>query len=233
MSGGLEYRGVCGGHPVWGATAEGVEVRFVGRGEAPRPELSAVLEAVEGAEAPEVAWVEQVHGARVVETVEGGRAGAADGVVTEREGLALSVVTADCVPVVLAGRGRVAAVHAGWRGIVAGVVAAAVERMGGGSELRAWMGPAVMACCYEVSREVAERLVAASGPGVVAGRSGRGRLLVDLQAAVGAQLEAAGVERGLVEGVAECTSCDGKRLWSYRRDGEGTGRSVGFVWRRG
>lgn len=233
MSGIVEYRGAVGGYPLWSAGAEGVEVRFAGRGEVLRPSPAAVLAAVEGEDAPRVAWMEQVHGARVVETAQAGPVGAADAVVTDRPGLALSVVTADCVPVVLAGAGKVAAVHAGWRGIVAGVVGAVVARLGGGDGVRAWMGPAVMSCCYEVSEEVAERLVAASGPGVVVARSARGRPQVDLQGAVQTQLEAAGVDRERVGWVLGCTSCDAERLWSFRRDGEGTGRNVGFVWRRG
>jgi YfiH family protein len=139
-------------------------------------------------------------------------------------------VTADCVPVLLGGGSRIAAVHAGWRGIAAGIVGAALTRLGvPGRELIAWLGPAIGACCYEVGDEVAREVAAASGSAVVADGP-RGRPHLDLAAAVAAQLRRGGVEQ--LRTVDRCTRCDDGRLWSYRREGPEAGRNVAFVWLR-
>jgi len=224
-----------GGFPLWRDEADGVEVRFVGRG----PELSRdeTLAAVED-EAPPVAALRQVHSARVVEVSAAGSAGEGDALVSSTPGLALSVITADCVPVLLAAGDRLAAVHAGWRGVVAGVVPAAVERLlaphddGGvpaGSAVRAWVGPAIGPCCYEVGPEVAAQVVAASASDVASdGPAGRPHL--DMQRAVVAQLARAGVVD--VRVIGPCTRCHSELLWSYRRDGARAGRNIAFVWRR-
>jgi YfiH family protein len=148
------------------------------------------------------------------------------------------VVTADCVPVLLAGPAGIAAVHAGWRGVVAGVVGAAVAAMREarrlvagqwqGTELAAWIGPAIGPCCYETGGDVAAQVAAASEPGVVSpGPAGRPHL--DLQAAVQWQLAAAGVAE--IQTVALCTRCAAEQLHSYRRDGRGAGRNHSFIWR--
>jgi YfiH family protein len=136
------------------------------------------------------------------------------------------VVTADCVPVLLAGPQGLAAVHAGWRGLVGGVIPATLERMGGAET--AWIGPAIGPCCYEVGEEVAEQ-VAAVGGTVLPGPAGRPHL--DLAAAARHQLKAAGV--GEVRSVASCTRCEAERLYSYRREGKGVGRNVAYIWRIG
>jgi hypothetical protein len=220
---------------VWRDEGGGVEVRFVGRG----PELSreATLGAVE-ADPPSVAALRQIHSARVVEVSEGGFAGEGDALVASVPGLALSVITADCVPVLLAAGDRLAAVHAGWRGIVAGVVPAAVERLLAHSHedgdvpagtARAWIGPAIGPCCYEVGPEVAAPVVAASAPDVASdGPAGRPHL--DVRRAVIAQLARAGVVD--IRVIGPCTRCHAELLWSYRRDGARAGRNIAFVWRR-
>jgi YfiH family protein len=98
--------------------------------------------------------------------------GEGDALVTDRAGLALSVITADCVPVLVEAGAQVAAVHAGWRGLVAGVLAATAERLAAGgappaAEWIAWIGPTIGACCYEVDEDVAARVAEASSPAVV------------------------------------------------------------------
>lgn len=207
-----------------------VQVRFVGRG--PGGTREEILHRVEGRRVP-VAQAKQIHSERVLAGREG-FVGQGDALWTDRPGLALSVITADCVPVLLAGRDgrRIAAIHAGWRGIVAGVVERAIETLAvPAGELDAWIGPAIGVCCYEVGEEVAEEVVAATGPEVaVAGhRLGPGRRPhLDLPGAVRHQLVRAGIERPRI--VVRCTRCDPERLWSYRREGAGGGRNVAYVW---
>lgn len=215
-----------GGYPVWEAAAGGVEVRFVGRGLGGT--RTAIFERAAGRELP-VAQAKQVHSDRVLAAREG-FCGRGDALWTGQPGLALSVITADCVPLLLAGGGRAAAVHAGWRGVVAGVVERAVAALGvAPGELAAWIGPAIGVCCYEVGEEVAERVAAASQPGVVAPGAGRGgRPHLDLAGAVRHQLVHAGVPEPRI--VLRCTRCDPERLWSYRREGDGVGRNIAYVW---
>lgn len=225
-----------GGYPVWAASDDGVQVRFVGRG--PDGSLGEVLRRVEGRALP-VAEARQVHSARVLPAREG-NAGPGDALWTDRRGLALSVITADCAPVVLAvrGGGPVAVVHAGWRGIASGIVGRAVNSLGApASRIAAWVGPAIGACCYEVDSPVADRVTAASGGReattaasaalTVAGPRGRPHL--DLPGAVARQLRRAGVLAPCV--LVRCTRCDAQNLWSYRREGPRGGRNVTYVWR--
>ena len=123
-----------------------------------------------------------------------------------------------------------AAVHAGWRGIAAGIVSETVAALPEAPEnVTAWIGPAIGPCCYEVGEEVAEQVAAAARRDVV--RPGpRGRPHLDLPGAVAAQLAAAGVSRVVV--VSACTRCESESLWSFRRDGRGTGRNLSFIWLR-
>lgn len=226
-----------GGHSVWAASDGGVEVRFVGRG--PVGSVAEVLRRVEGRSLP-VAELRQVHSDRVLPAREG-NAGPGDALWTDRQGLALSVITADCVPVVLAvrGGGPLAVVHAGWRGIVAGVVERAVEALSAPpAEMAAWVGPAIGACCYEVGPAVARQMEEVSGAGDGSPTSPkaltveglRGRPHLDLPGAVAGQLRRAGVPRPRV--LARCTRCDEANLWSYRREGPRAGRNVTYAWRR-
>lgn len=179
--------------------------------------------------------VSQVHGAdvRAVQRSDDPaalRAVEADGLVAGERGVAVSVRTADCLPVLLADptTGRVAALHAGWRGVVRGIVPAGVAALGPAPGVLAAVGPGIGPCCFEVGPDVAET-IAASAPGaavVVAGRDGA-RPRVDLRAAVRAQLRAAGVER--VDDVAACTMCDAERFFSFRRDGKRSGRMLAAI----
>jgi len=127
-------------------------------------------------------------------------------------------------------------VHAGWRGLVAGAIGAAVARLAGlapdghsGGALSAWIGPSIGPCCYEVGDEVAEAIASAAGPSAVVRRP-EGRPHVDLQAAARLQLAAHGVRA--ISSLALCTRCHPDLLWSYRRDGAAAGRNLAFVWRR-
>lgn len=231
---------MAGSYPLWSDRAGRVEVRFVGRGEERTRE--ATLAAVEPA-APPVAALRQLHSAQVVSVDVGGSAGEGDALVTARPGLALSVITADCVPVLIAlapsdGGARIAAVHAGWRGIVAGVVPAALAILrettapaASADETPpvAWIGPSIGACCYEVGPDVAEAVVAASGAEVAQpGPAGKPHLDVALAAEL--QLRRAGIDD--VRRLGPCTRCHPELLWSYRREGAKAGRNIAYVWLR-
>ncbi len=209
---------------VWTWQSQGVSVVFAGRGMVGT--RAEAFEQISG-EARPVAWARQIHSARVL-SAKAGECGEGDALVGRENGLALSIVTADCVPVLLAGPTGIAAAHAGWRGIAAGVVGATVEALGGPpGECRAWIGPAIGPCCYETGQDVADQVVAAShSSSAVPGPAGRPHL--DLQAAVRHQLQAAGIHQ--IQAVPLCTRCD-EHLHSYRRDGKRAGRNHAFIWR--
>jgi YfiH family protein len=190
-----------------------------------------------------VVQVRQVHGARVVEATEAGGA-EADAVVghPSREAgappVAVGVRVADCVPILVADEttGAVAAIHAGWRGVVAGVVSAAAGRLGGrAATLVAAIGPCIGACCFEVGADVAEAIVRASAgespaaaERVVVRREGD-KAYVDLRAAVRAQLASLGVAGDRVDDVAGCTKHEPIRFHSFRRDGASSGRMLAVI----
>jgi hypothetical protein len=165
----------------------------------------------------------QVHGALVVRQAEPRRAFAeADGQATARDDGAALVFVADCLPILLAAEGAVAALHGGWRPLAAGVVAegvAALREVGGRGPIHAALGPSARGCCYEVGEEVHERL-----PGARVGERN-----LDLAAVATAQLRAAGVES--VHDVGLCTMCRPDLFFSHRRDRGVTGRQAGVVWR--
>ncbi|HEY2719993.1 MAG TPA: polyphenol oxidase family protein [Solirubrobacteraceae bacterium] len=185
----------------------------------------------------------QVHGSDVlrIDTAErrGGEALAldADGHATAAVGIGAMVLAADCLPVALAGGRGVAMVHAGWRGLAAGVLEQGVRALrdvGGGQAVIAAIGPSAGVCCYEVGPEVHEALGArASGAGRKNGQGGereraheRGK--IDLHAIARERLLAAGVVEVL--DVEACTICDA-RFFSHRRQGERAGRQAGVAWR--
>ncbi|WP_217143145.1 peptidoglycan editing factor PgeF [Streptomyces sp. AC627_RSS907] len=186
-----------------------------------------------GVDPARVAWMNQVHGAdvAVVDGPWGDRpVPRVDAVVTAERGLALAVLTADCVPVLLADpvAGVAAAAHAGRPGLVAGVVPAAVRAMAGlgadPSRIVARTGPAVCGRCYEVPEEMRAE-VARTEPAAYAETSW-GTPAVDVSAGVHAQLERLGVCDRAQSPV--CTR-ESKDHFSYRRD-RTTGRLAGYVW---
>jgi YfiH family protein len=144
-----------------------------------------------------------------------------DGLWSDEPGRAMLLLTADCLPIAItrADEGEreaaVAILHAGWRGLLAGIVAAGVRALAGG-RLAAAIGPGIGPCCYEVGEEVAGPFREAFGDDVV--REGR----LDLWTAAERALRAAGVAR--VDRYDLCTSCHADRFFSHRRDGGRTGR---------
>jgi polyphenol oxidase len=172
------------------------------------------------------AHIRQVHGS-TVRTVsrEPGQPFEADGHATAQRGVAPMVLTADCLPIAIAGGGAVVVVHAGWRGLDGGVIAEGVRvvrSLGDGGPLEAAIGPGAGRCCYEVGDEVHEAF-AAHGE-----RARNGRNL-DLKAIAGVELEQAGVS--IVHDVGMCTICsDPSLFYSHRRDHGVTGRQAGIAW---
>jgi polyphenol oxidase len=155
-------------------------------------------------------------------------AGSCDILVTTLPGIALVVQTADCVPVILAGPNAAGIAHAGWRGSARNAAGAAVEEMSRlgapPSALRAWLGPSIGPCCYEVGGEVAAQFA-----GDFARRSCGGRYTLDLRAVNRAQLAAAGVPATNISSHPACTRCSGETYASYRRDGAAAGRMITLV----
>ena len=144
----------------------------------------------------------------------------ADGQATMVPRLGVLVLSADCIPVALAGAGAVAIVHAGWRGLAAGVLERGVEalrELGAEGELGAAVGPCAGPCCYEVGVEVHEAFAGAHrhGPNI------------DLRAIAHDRLRAAGVAE--VADAHLCTICD-ERFFSHRREGVRAGRQGGVAW---
>jgi len=176
-----------------------------------------------------LAWVRQVHGSEVrvvvAPTEPGHEVPEADGLATTSRGLGLMALAADCLPIVIAGGGAVAVVHAGWHGLAEGVIAngvATVRRLGRGGTTAAAIGPGAGVCCYEVSEELHWRF-AGYGPEVRRGRN------LDLVAVARRQLVEAGVRQ--VEDSGLCTMCaDPGLLFSHRRDGGLTGRQAAVAW---
>ncbi|MDF2693195.1 MAG: hypothetical protein K0S65_1578 [Labilithrix sp.] len=187
----------------------------------------------------------QVHGAALL--VAGGDPGAtlaleADALAAEPStGHAVLVRVADCVPVLLAdpATGRVVAAHAGWRGVEAGVVRTSVqylEQGAGAGPTRGFVaaiGPCIGPCCFEVGADVGERIANASSQAVIVRRAGE-KVFIDLRLAVRMQLHALGVrDEGIDDvpgtGPEGCTRCDRERFYSYRRDGDASGRLVGVI----
>jgi len=159
----------------------------------------------------------------------------ADAVVSSAAGLGCGVRTADCVPILLADpeTGRVAAVHAGWRGVVRRVIAATTERMlelgSRSTALLAAIGPHIGPAAFEVDADVAGELArASSASGVVLERPGS-KPHVNLARIVRAQLAEAGLLDARIEHVPGCTYSDAASFFSYRRDGQKSGRMLAVI----
>ena len=170
-----------------------------------------------GADVEKLALNFQVHSARVLRATPALRGEHADGLWTEEPGLPILAMSADCLPIVLAriGKPGVAVLHAGWRGLLAGIAAAGTAVLGG-DDLVAAVGPAIGPCCYEVGEEVAAPFRERFGNDVVQ----ESRL--DHWTSAERALRAAGVER--VDRFDRCTACEPEWFFSHRRDAGITGR---------
>ncbi len=148
-----------------------------------------------------------------------------DGQATTLDDAAALVFVADCLPVLLAADGAVAALHVGYRPLAGRIIAegvAALRELGADGEVRAAIGPGARGCCYEVGEEVHERFVGVPGARV-------GERNLDMPAVARVQLEEAGVEE--VHDLGLCTMCRNDLFFSHRADGGTTGRQAGVVWR--
>ena len=184
-----------------------------------------------------VSWLSQVHGTAVVEAGQGGPYPVADAQWSRSPGVACAVLTADCLPVLLCSVSGdvVAAAHAGWRGLLGGVLEATLSAMNTHpDQLLAWLGPAIGPIAFEVGPEVREQFLAAAHPSrqtaiaacFTPNPDRPGHCFADLYSLARVRLAALGVTR--VFGGGLCTYSDVERFYSYRRDGQ-TGRMASLL----
>jgi YfiH family protein len=187
----------------------------------------------------EPVWLEQVHGVEVWRPPAGGAREAAadlppraDAIVVDRPGVVAAIMVADCLPVLFCDRegSVIAAAHAGWRGLAAGVLENTVAAMGRpAGRLLAWLGPAIGSAKFEVGGEVREAFLAADPGAATRFRAGAGdRWMCDLPGLARDRLHTLGV--GAVWGGEECTASEPGRFFSHRRDAPRTGRMAALVW---
>ena len=179
----------------------------------------------------EPVWLTQVHGCRVADASRAATGCEADAAFADGPGQVCAVLTADCLPLLVTDRAgaQVAAVHAGWRGLAAGVVEAALDRFRGAAEdLVVWLGPAIGPRAFEVGAEVREVFVAPDPDAAACFVATRpGHWLADIYALARRRLSRFGA--GFVGGGGYCTVSEAARFYSYRRDGF-TGRMASLVW---
>ena len=186
-----------------------------------------------------IVTMKQVHGDRIVDVKDKSikEAGEADAMVTEEGGVFLGVLTADCVPILLSVRGRklVAAVHAGWRGTLAGLASKMIGYLKDRHDIdpgsvEAALGPAIGPCCYEIGADVSVPLAQRwGGLAEKSLRSRDGKRFLDLRELNRRLLEDAGVPSAQIFKVGPCTACAVEDFFSYRREKRETGRQLSFI----
>ena len=185
-----------------------------------------------GQDAESFGWLSQVHGTCVVELPVAG-VPSADASTTRCPGQICAILTADCLPVLFCNKGgtQVAAAHAGWRGLCAGVLEATLDSFDSPAhEILAWFGPAIGPAGFEVGPEVMEEFVSrdpAAAAAFTAESARPGHFMADIYHLARQRLRAAGVTA--IYGGDECTLSDANRFFSYRRDGN-TGRMASLIW---
>jgi hypothetical protein len=186
-----------------------------------------------GVETGALLTVSQVHGDTVVKA-RPGVSTEADALWTDEPGQAVGVRTADCVPIVVEDRvgRRVAAVHAGWRGVLNGVLLRTLRVLQDQGtrldDVRLVVGPCARACCFEVDGALPDQFAEAFGPSVVLRPRGQAKPHLDLPLALVTSLARVGVPAASVAVVPGCTMCD-TRFFSHRRDRGVTGRHLSFI----
>lgn len=183
---------------------------------------------------PALQWLDQVHGSDVLLLDAPGPVRKADGAITRVPGLACCVMTADCLPVFLASvsRPEVGLVHGGWRGLAAGILEQAVAGLISRPEdMRAWLGPAIGPCHFEVGAEVRSALLQGNNSGELEAcftqAAADSKFMADLYGIARCKLAALGVKQ--VSGGEHCTFCEPENFYSYRRDGR-TGRNLNVIY---
>jgi YfiH family protein len=175
-------------------------------------------------------WLEQVHGSRVIKADQSTQLQQADASYSEQAGVVCAVMTADCLPILLATSegDKIAAIHAGWRGLLAGVIRQTVNDLDA-TNIIAWLGPAIGPDCFEVGSEVKTAFVKQSA-NYAAGfkQKNQNKYLADIYQLATIELATMGVTQ--VYGGDFCTVTDNERFYSYRRDGK-TGRMATLIWR--
>jgi YfiH family protein len=177
----------------------------------------------------------QVHGAEIL-AADGFRnrpilpvvVGEGDAVWTSEPGVWVGVLTADCLPLLLDAGDRVMAVHAGWRGLAAGILERAVDFLGAGAIRSATIGPAACGCCYEVGAEVIDAVMDAGIDPVITTPPDLGRVRIDLPLTAEKRIRALGVTTVLRSDPFGCTICD-TRFQSWRRSGPAAGRNLAAI----
>lgn len=178
-------------------------------------------------------WLSQEHGTQVINAMDANPGTKADGAYSSQSGDVCAVLTADCLPVLLCNQAgtRVAAVHAGWRGLLAGVIETALDNMKvSGSEVLAWLGPAIGPDAFEVGSEIRSQFVARHPQATDAFQQNphkQDKWLADIIQLARLRLSLKGVSQ--VYGGNWCTFADKNRFYSYRRDGV-TGRMASLIW---
>jgi hypothetical protein len=178
-------------------------------------------------------WLEQVHGTHVIQAEHATCHPTADACVARTANAVCVVMTADCLPVLLCDQAGtvVAAAHAGWRGLAAGVIEATVNAMNTAPEqLMAWLGPAIGPSAFEMGKEVRDVFMRHSPATTTAFTPHNEKYLADIYSLARQRLSALGVRQ--VYGGQFCTFSDPRRFFSYRRDGQ-TGRMATMIWLKG
>lgn len=175
-------------------------------------------------------WLNQVHSSSCCDAATVHSPVEADAQFSDQPGVVCAVLTADCLPLLLcdAAATRVAAVHAGWRGLLHGVIENSVAAMGARGEVMAWLGPAIGPASFEVGEEVRDAFIAHDALAATAFISiAEGKWLADIYQLARQRLSSCGITQ--VYGGKFCTYSDPARFYSYRRDGQ-TGRIASLIW---
>ncbi|MCK5829303.1 MAG: peptidoglycan editing factor PgeF [Methylococcales bacterium] len=175
-------------------------------------------------------WLEQVHGHQVVKAENTEQIIKADASFTDKAHIVCAVLTADCLPILLASDdgAKIAAIHAGWRGLYSGVIANTVNSIGT-INIKAWLGPAIGVDCFEVGKGVRDAFVKKSTKFIQAfTEKNEDKYLADIYKLATIELASIGIKQ--VFGGNFCTVTDKELFYSYRRDGE-TGRMATLIWR--
>ena len=178
----------------------------------------------------EPVWLDQVHSNRAVKALKTTSLQQADASYTDESGIVCAVMTADCLPLLVCSSDgtQVAAIHAGWRGLLAGVISNTVAAMQK-QDFLVWLGPAIGPDCFEVGSEVRDAFLHKStefNPAFKA--QSNGKWLADIYQLARVELADVGITK--VYGGAHCTFTEHERFYSYRRDAQ-TGRMATLIWR--
>lgn len=178
-------------------------------------------------------WLNQTHSTRIITLRDGAQQSKdADGSFTSEPDVVLAVLTADCLPVVIrdAKCTQLAVLHAGWRGLAAGILSEAVQKFTQGSQLHAWLGPAIGAGKFEVGEDVYSAFVDPEPANAKHFRdtAKRGKFLADLYGVARDELQGLGCDN--VGGAKHCTYSENELFYSHRRDGVASGRMATVAW---